>query len=132
MGGNQVTSVGLDQQQGLYEDGMQYIGSEFTKSLLPMIKTGSWDFPGGLVVKNPPASTGDTGLIPGPGRSHLLWDDQAHAPQLPSQCAQSLCSTRETITARRSHTTRRSSPHRHNWRKPEHSKEDPPQPKVNE
>ena len=28
------------------------------------------DFPDGPVVKNPPASTGDTGSIPGPGRSH--------------------------------------------------------------
>ena len=26
-------------------------------------------FPGGLAVKNPPASGGDTGLIPGSGRS---------------------------------------------------------------
>ena len=26
------------------------------------------DFPGGPVVKNPPANAGDTGLIPGPGR----------------------------------------------------------------
>ena len=25
----------------------------------------------GLVVKNPPANAGDTGLIPGPGRSHM-------------------------------------------------------------
>ena len=29
------------------------------------------DFPGGAVVKNPPANTGDTGLIPGQGRSHM-------------------------------------------------------------
>ena len=29
-------------------------------------------FPGGSVVKNPPASAGDLGLIPGPGRSHML------------------------------------------------------------
>ena len=29
------------------------------------------DFPGGPVVKNPPASTGDTGSIPGLGRSHV-------------------------------------------------------------
>ena len=28
-------------------------------------------FPGGAVVKNPPASAGDTGSIPGPGRSHM-------------------------------------------------------------
>ena len=29
------------------------------------------DFPGGAVVKNPPANAGDTSLIPGPGRSHM-------------------------------------------------------------
>ena len=28
-------------------------------------------FPGGAVVKNPPANEGDTGLSPGPGRSHM-------------------------------------------------------------
>ena len=28
-----------------------------------------WGFPGGSVVKNPPASAGDMGLIPGSGRS---------------------------------------------------------------
>ena len=32
----------------------------------------SWrGFPGGTVVKNPPASAGNTGLSPGPGRSHM-------------------------------------------------------------
>ena len=31
-----------------------------------------WDFPGGAVVKNPPANAGDTGSSPGPGRSHML------------------------------------------------------------
>jgi len=29
------------------------------------------DFPGGPVVKNLPASAGDTGLIPGLGRFHV-------------------------------------------------------------
>ena len=28
-------------------------------------------FPGGAVVKNLPANVGDTGLSPGPGRSHM-------------------------------------------------------------
>ena len=28
-------------------------------------------FPGGAVVKNPPANAGDMGSIPGPGRSHM-------------------------------------------------------------
>ena len=29
------------------------------------------DFPGGTVVKNPPANAGDTGSTPGPERSHM-------------------------------------------------------------
>ena len=29
------------------------------------------NFPGGTVVKNPPANAGDTGSSPGPGRSHM-------------------------------------------------------------
>ena len=29
------------------------------------------DFPGGTVVKNPPANVVDRGLSPGPGRSHI-------------------------------------------------------------
>ena len=28
-------------------------------------------FPHGAVVKNPPVNAGDTGLSPGPGRSHM-------------------------------------------------------------
>ena len=30
-----------------------------------------WGFPGGTVVKNPPANAGDTGSSPGLGRSHM-------------------------------------------------------------
>ena len=33
---------------------------------------GFTDFPGGAVVKNPPANAGDTGSSSGPGRSHML------------------------------------------------------------
>ena len=36
---------------------------------------GGGDFPGGAVFKNPPANAGDTDLIPGPGRSHMLWSN---------------------------------------------------------
>ena len=32
-------------------------------------------FPGGAVVKNPPANAGDTGSRPGPGRSHMSWSN---------------------------------------------------------
>ena len=43
------------------------------------------DFPGGRVVKNLPANTGDVGSIPGPGRFHMLWSNQVCAPHLLSQ-----------------------------------------------
>ena len=33
------------------------------------------DFPGGTVVKNLPANAGDTGSIPGLGRSHMPWSN---------------------------------------------------------
>ena len=35
------------------------------------LRITSEGFPGGSVVKNPPANAGDTGFIPGPGRSHV-------------------------------------------------------------
>ena len=38
------------------------------------------DFPGGPVVKYPPANAGDTGLVPGPGRFHMPRGNEAHAP----------------------------------------------------
>ena len=45
------------------------------------------DFPGGPVVKNPPANTRDRSLIPDPGRFHMLQatkplrhNCQAHVP----------------------------------------------------
>ena len=38
-------------------------------------KMGRRDFPGGAVVKNPPANAGDMSSIPGPGRSHMLWSN---------------------------------------------------------
>ena len=34
-------------------------------------KTTAVGFPGGAVVKNPPANAGDMGSSPGPGRSHM-------------------------------------------------------------
>ena len=39
--------------------------------------------PGGSVVKTLLVNAGDTGLIPDPGRSHMLQSNQAHMPQLP-------------------------------------------------
>ena len=44
--------------------------SNLPESLLSIVFARNRDqgFPGGLVLKNPPASAGDAGLIPGPGR----------------------------------------------------------------
>ena len=42
----------------------------------------STGFPGGAVVKNPPANAGDTDSSPGPGRSHMPRSNEARAPQL--------------------------------------------------
>ena len=33
------------------------------------------DFPGGPMDKNLPADSGDTGSVPGPGRSHVPWSN---------------------------------------------------------
>ena len=35
-------------------------------------RMGPGDFPGGTVVRSPPANAGDMGLSPGPGGSHML------------------------------------------------------------
>ena len=64
-------------------------------------------FPGGLMVKNPPCNAGNTGLIPGPGRSHRPWGNYAHVPQLPSPSS----TTREAITMRSTCTVTKESPH---------------------
>ena len=40
--------------------------------MLLAIKINMLGFPGGSVVENLPANAGETGSIPGPGRSHML------------------------------------------------------------
>ena len=41
-----------------------------------------WGFPGGTVVKNLPTNARDTGLSPGPGRSHMPRSKKARAQHL--------------------------------------------------
>ena len=103
-------------------------------------KENSRDFPGGAVVKNLPASAGDTGSSPGPGRSHMPRSNWAREPQL--------LSLRATTTEARTPRARalqqektpqwearapqlRVAPARRNWRKPPGINEDPTQPKIN-
>ena len=64
-----------------------------------------WGFPGGAVVKNPPANAGDTGSSPGPGRSRMPRSNSAPAPQLLSlrsrACEPKLLSPPATTTGAR-------------------------------
>ena len=56
--------VALIKMELLYND-------ESKKNTYFSKKNNYRDFPGGTVVKNPPANAGDTGSSPGPGRSHM-------------------------------------------------------------
>ena len=88
-----------DQQNG---DIYLMVGFIIQFSSMFKILHNPWGFPGGSVVKNLPANAGDTGLIPGPGRSHVPWSNQAQVPQLLSLCSRAqeprLLSPRVTTT----------------------------------
>ena len=45
-----------------------------------------WGFPGGSVLKNPPANAGEMGSIPDLGRSHVPWN-HTRGPQPLSPCS---------------------------------------------
>ena len=69
-------------------------------------------FPGGAVVGSLPANAGDTGSIPGLGRSHMPRSGWAREPQLLSLRVWSLCSaTREATIVRGPCTAMKSGPH---------------------
>ena len=69
-------------------------------------------FPGGPVVKEPAWQHRDTGSIPGLGRPHMPWSDQARVPQLLKPSTPSRCSsTRGAAAVRSPHTTLKGSPH---------------------
>ena len=69
-------------------------------------------FPGGAVVKNPPANAEDTGSSPGLGGSHMPRSSWAREPQLLSLRVWSLSSaTREAAIVRGPRTAMKSGPH---------------------
>ena len=41
------------------------------ENIFQKVKNTKLGLPGGLVVRNPPANAGDTGSVPGPGRSNM-------------------------------------------------------------
>ena len=70
------------------------------------------------VVKYPPANAGDKGATPGPGRSHLLWSNQARVPQqlnLYSGAQErhywSPCTLEHVLHNKRSHPSEKPQPH---------------------
>ena len=72
-------------------------------SLPPLAKNSlsknlTGDLPGGPVVKNLPANTGDTGLIPSPGGFYVPRNNSAHGPQVLNLCsrAQEVSATEPT------------------------------------
>ena len=52
-----------------YDPAIPLLGIYPEKTIIQ--KESCWGFPGGAVVKNPPANAGDMGSSPGPGRSHM-------------------------------------------------------------
>ena len=53
---------GFELSRSIYTIYMGILFNKYTKG-----------FPGGAVVRNPPANARDMDLSPGPGRSHMLW-----------------------------------------------------------
>ena len=85
---------------------MEELESSYTA--IENVKQFGLHFPGGPVVKNPPANPEDTGSIPGPGRFHMLWGNEAYAPQLLKPERPRAQAPQQTATAtRRPHTITR-------------------------
>ena len=47
------------------------LDNRWEEAVFSSLKNELQGFPGGTVVKNPPANAGDTGSSPGPGRFHM-------------------------------------------------------------
>ena len=59
---------GINKELFMFTEGKLQKKCKWLKNTL---KNSAWDFPGGAVVRKLPANAGDTGSIPGPGRSHM-------------------------------------------------------------
>ena len=58
-------------RQGVYGKSL-HLPLSLAVALKLLLKNKVLGFPGGAVVRNPPANAGDMGSCPGPGRSHML------------------------------------------------------------
>ena len=73
-----------------YDPAIPLLGIYLEKNMVQ--KDTCRDFPGGTVVKNLPANSGDTGSSPGLGRPHMPWSISARSPQLLSLCSRACMS----------------------------------------
>ena len=93
--------MGIDECTGGVRTGDRESRSEAAAVILLRNDKGL-GFPGGPVVENPPASAGDTGSSPGPGRSHMPRSTSVRAPQLlnlrSGACEPQLLSPQATAT----------------------------------
>ena len=65
-----------------YLMGIRVIAFRDSLGWTPLLRSSSQDFPGGPVVKHPPANAGDMGSIPGPGRFYMPRGNQTQELQL--------------------------------------------------
>ena len=87
-----------------------------------------WAFPGGSVVKDPPANAGHMSSAPGLGRCHTPWATRPACPQLLSLGARLeplLCNQRSPTAG-----SQRGAPACCNWREPACGSEDQAQPNT--
>ena len=70
------------------------------------------DFPGSLVVKNPPANAGDAGSIPGPGRLHISCEaTKLWATTTEPACPRACTPQKRSHSEKPAHHTRGQPPH---------------------
>ena len=72
----------ISEQRSYSRNKQLLLPSKGKQCFLWYLKRLMGDFPRGTVVKNLPASAGDTGSSPGPGRSHMPQSNRSRVPQL--------------------------------------------------
>ena len=82
------------------------------------------------MVKNLPANAGDTGSIPGPGRSHVPRNNQVREPQLRARLEPVLRNKRSHHNEKPEHRGKEQPPLASTREKPKCSNKDPVQPKI--
>ena len=107
--------------------------AEVWVGLNSIIKLESLEFHHGPLVKNLPASSGDSGSIPGLGRCHLLWSSWTCGPQLlkPACLEPLLHNKRSHCNEKPKHRNSSVAPTCRNYRKPSCSNKNPVQTKSN-